>query len=97
MPFTIFMFYVRTQTSRYTKQRPYKLVDFRVSRPTLQLRSYGADPNLCHQSFVTGKWKRGSRVVSALASCARGPGFDPRRAEENLLVRTRFPSCHLQV
>ena len=23
--------------------------------------------------------KRGSRVVSALASCARGPGFDPRR------------------
>ena len=26
---------------------------------------------------VTGK--RDSRVVSALASCARGPGFDPRR------------------
>ena len=23
--------------------------------------------------------KRGSRVVSALASCARGPGFDPHR------------------
>ena len=23
--------------------------------------------------------KRGSKVVSALASCARGPGFDPRR------------------
>ena len=24
-------------------------------------------------------WKQGSRVVSALASCARGPGFDPCR------------------
>ena len=23
--------------------------------------------------------KRGSRVVKALTSCARGPGFDPRR------------------
>ena len=38
-------------------------------RETLSLMSRN-----CH---ATGK--RGSRVVSALASCARGPGFEPRR------------------
>ena len=31
-----------------------------------------------NESDCTQIWKRGSRVVSALASCARGPGFDPR-------------------
>ena len=36
-------------------------------------------------------------MLSALASCARGLGVQsPRGGEENLLVRTRFPSCHLQ-
>ena len=30
--------------------------------------------------------KRGSRVVSALASCAGGPGFDPRRRRGKFFV-----------
>ena len=28
--------------------------------------------------------QRGSRVVSAIASCARGPGFDPRRRRRKI-------------
>ena len=35
--------------------------------------------------------KRGSSVVSALASGSRGPGSIPPRGEENFGVRTHFP------
>ena len=34
---------------------------------------------ILHVFLKINKEKRDSRVVSALASCARGPGFDPRR------------------
>ena len=42
-------------------------------------------------SFLNINRKRGSSVVSALASGARGPRFNPARGEENFGVRTRFP------
>ena len=35
--------------------------------------------------------KRGSRVVSALASCARGPGFDPRRRRRKFVGPNTLP------
>ena len=35
--------------------------------------------------------KRGSRVVSALASCARGPGFDPRRRRGKFVGPNTLP------
>ena len=38
----------------------------------------------------------GSSLVSAFASGARGPRFDPRSRRGNFGVRTRFPWCHLQ-
>ena len=34
---------------------------------------------LKESKYHLSRGKRDSRVVSALASCARGPGFDPRR------------------
>ena len=37
------------------------------------------------------EWKRGSRVVSALASCARGPGFDPRRRRGKFVGPNTLP------
>ena len=33
-------------------------------------------------------------MVSALASCARGPGFDPRRRRGKIVVPNTLPSCH---
>ena len=36
-------------------------------------------------------WKRDSRVVSALASCARGPGFDPRRRRGKFVGPSLLP------
>ena len=35
--------------------------------------------------------KRGSRVVSALASCARGPGFNPRQRRGNFVGPNTLP------
>ena len=35
--------------------------------------------------------KRGSRVVSALSSCARGPEFDPRRRRGKKCVPNTLP------
>ena len=35
--------------------------------------------------------KRGSRVVSALASCARGPGFEPRRRRGKFVGPNTLP------
>ena len=35
--------------------------------------------------------KRGSRVVSALASCARGPGFDPRQRRGKFVGPNTLP------
>ena len=35
--------------------------------------------------------KRDSRVVSALASCARGPGFDPRRRRGKFVGPSLLP------
>ena len=35
--------------------------------------------------------KRGSRGVSALASCARGPGFDPRRLRGKFVGPNTLP------
>ena len=35
-------------------------------------------------------------MVSALASCVRGPGFDPHRRRGKFIGPNTLPSCHLQ-
>ena len=50
-------------------------------------RTYTAMPY--KQVNIIGK--RGSRVVSALASCARGPGFDPRQRREKFIGPNTLP------
>ena len=37
------------------------------------------------------RMSRGSRVVSALASCARGPGFDPRQRRGKFVGPNTLP------
>ena len=64
-----------------------------VSKFTSLVRDRDSSPPLKPQlpGVVLYVGKRDSRVVSALASCARGPGFDPRRRRGKFVGPSLLP------